>query len=514
LITAIARLGRALPGKSVLGALVDQTNARNILALRFAVQGKRARYVGLQFEEKRSDELYLYRKNRAGRGLGLFLTGRIKKFDLLDLQRLRKKQTKEANEAVNAFLQRKLDWIPVGPIVTDERFLSMMKKPSRTTLESLLHEYGLRKEKIHRDFLKKIETHDPEELLVTVKLVQGSKERFVGELSEYVAIFREAVTGLRDDRDKGKKQRQSSPLRCAVCNKPAVSAKFSQPALPFFTTDKPGFIPSGERSDDYKVFPLCKECYVDLQQGRSFIQQHLNFAITSVDGKRAEVRFWLIPMLDNPQLSIDYLKDIGNAATGEPRATRFLYLSNLRGMCTSMSALSYPNDIAEPSEKSGFLTFTALFYTYDTKGHMRTILRAEGIYPKHLRFIAEVKKKVDSLPYDSQSIRFGFPLLREFLVAPKSEGWYKDLASTLANILTQTPVNKTLIYRAVSTRILDIARETGSLRSVAELALKAFNLVEYIEQLGPNKSQGNFMSSQGTIPSSSKQASAQSEGVS
>jgi hypothetical protein len=145
---------------------------------------------------------------------------------------------------------------------------------------------------------------------------------------------------------------------------------------------------------------------------------------------------------------------------------------------------------------------------------MRTILRAEGIYPKHLRFIAEVKKKVDSLPYDSQSIRFGFPLLREFLVAPKSEGWYKDLASTLANILTQTPVNKTLIYRAVSTRILDIARETGSLRSVAELALKAFNLVEYIEQLGPNKSQGNFMSSQGTIPSSSKQASAQSEGVS
>ena len=506
MITAVARLGRALHGESVLGALVDQTNARNILAFRFAVKGKRARYVGLQFEEKRGDELYLYRKDRAGRGLGLFLTGRIKKFDLLDLQRLRKKHTKEAAEAVSVFLRKKLDWIPVGAIVTNEHLLSMMKQPSRITLESLLHEYRLRKEKIHRDFLKKIETHDPEELLVTVKLVQGSKECFVGELSEYVGIFREAVTGIKDVRDEEQKHRQSSALRCAVCNKPAVSAKFSQPALPFFTTDKPGFVPSGERSDDYKVFPLCKDCYVDLQQGQSFIKQHLNFAITSVDGKRAEVKFWLIPMLDDPKLSsIDYLKDIGNAATGEPRGPRFLYLSKLRGMCESMRTLGYQNDIAEPSEKSESLTFTALFYTYDTQGHIRTILRAEGIYPRRLSFIAEVKRKVDSFPYDSQPIRFGFPLLREFLVAPKSEGWYKDLASTLANILTGTPVNKTLIYRAVSTRIRDIARKTGSLRSVAELALKALNLVEYIEELGPIKSQGNFMSSQGTIPSSSRQ---------
>ena len=505
MIIAIARLGRALPAESVLGALVDQTNAKNILALKFAVQGKRARYAGLEFEEKRGDELYLYRRDRAGRGLGLFLTGRIKKFDLLDLQRLRKKQTKEADEAVNVFLERKLDWIPVGPIVTDEHFLSMMKKPSRNTLESLLHEYGLRKEKIHRDFLRKIETHDPEELLVTVKLVQGSKERFIGELSDYVAIFREAVTGLRDELDKAEKQKHISPLRCAVCNKAAVSAKFSQPALPFFTTDKPGFIPSGERSDDYKVFPLCKGCFVDLQQGRSFIQQNLNFAITSVDGKRAEVRFWLIPTLDDPQRSIDYLKDIANAASAGPPATRFLYLRNLGDMCRSMNVLSHPNDVAEPSEKSEFLTFTALFYVYDTQGHMRTILRAEGIYPKHLRFIAEVKKKVDSLPYDSQAIRFGFPLLREFLVAPKFEGWYKDLASTLANILTGTPVNKTLIYRAVGTKILDNARQTGSLRSVAELTLKALNLVEYIEHLGPNEFQGNFMSSQSMIPSSSKQ---------
>jgi CRISPR-associated protein Cas8b/Csh1 subtype I-B len=488
----------------VLGALVDQTNAKNVIVLRFVVQGKRARYVGLQFEEKGSDELYLYRKDRAGRGLGLFLTGRIKKFDLLNLQRLRRKQTKEANEAVKIFLQRKLDWIPVGAIVTNEHFLSMMKKPSRTTLESLLREYRLRRDRIHRDFLKKIETHDPEELLVTVKLVQGSKERFVGELSEYVAIFREAVTGLKGTQDKGQKQRQTSPLHCAVCNRSAVSAKFNLPPLPFFTTDKPGFIPSGERSDDYKVFPLCRGCYLDLQLGRSFIEQHLDFAITSVDGTRAEVRFWLIPMLDDPQLSVDYLEDIGKAAKGA-RATRFLYLGNLRGMCRSMSALSYLDDIAEPSEKSEFLTFTALFYTYDTQGHMRTILRAEGIYPKHLKFVAEVKKRVDSLPYDSQQIRFGFPLLRDFLVAPKSEGWYKDLASTLANILTGTPVNKALVYRAVSTRILDIARKTGSLRSVAELALKALNLVEYIEQLEPNRSQGNFMSSQGTIPSSSKQ---------
>ena len=499
LITAIAQLGQALSKESDIGALVDQTDAKNVVVLKFTIRGSKAKYRGIEIEEKKDDKLYLYRRDLAGRGTGLFLTGRITRFDLQTLQRnltlLEKNKDKKAQEMINDFLKKKLDWLPRGGIVTDSDLLSNLNQRSRTILLSIIDGIVKSSEQIHKDFLKKVRKLEPEELLLTLKLKEGSRERYIGEFPEYISIFRQAVTRVR------KKDKTIEILdlpKCTICNKTAVTGKFSQPPLPFVTTDKPGFIPSGEKNEAYKVFPLCSDCYLDLRRGMIFIKNNLDFSISSIEGRRAEVRFWLVPIIGNPELAMSFIKDLGKSATKseKKKSMRYLYLRNLKDMCYFMKAITvfgFDNDI-EAAE--AYLSFTAIFYAKDSKGHMRLISRAEGIYPRRLRFITQVKKEVDSLPLIEKSgVRFGFPLLREFLAAPKSEGWYKDLASTLGKIFTAESVEKSLIYKAITKKIQEIAKETD-LKKITDASIRALSLIEYIEYLELSDSEEKFMNSQ------------------
>jgi len=494
LISAIARLGRTLGRESDVEALVDRTDARTVLVLKFAIGGSSAKYVGIDIEKKRDDKFYLYRRDLAGRGAGLFLTGRMTRFDLRALQRNlilleRDARNKKAREPVEDFLRKKLDWLPRGGVISDRTLLSTLSQRNKAAIESLVKGFKSSLREIHDDFLKKIRTLEPEELLLTVKLVDGPQEYYIGELPEYVKLFRLAVTRAKES--KATKQVLNAPA-CTVCNRASTTAKFSQPPLPFVTTDKPSFIPHGDQAQTYKVFPLCSNCFLDLRRGMKFIERHLDFLIPPIEGRRAEVRFWLIPVLDNPENAEVFIKDLGESATKveAKESTRFLYLTNLRKMCRTMDAITIlalkPLSF-EAAE--AYLTFTALFYHKDKQGHMRLMSKSEGIYPKRLEFIADVKRRVDSLyPFEKVSVRFGFPLLREFLAAPKSEGWYKDFASILGDIFTGESLNKTLLYKAVATKIQESARKEADsrkadLKMTANTSFKALSLIQYVEYL-------------------------------
>lgn len=507
MITAIARLGYALREESEVEALVDHSNAKTVLVLKFATSRGSTKYAGIDVEEKREDGLYLYRRDVAGRGPGLFLTGRISRFDLQTLQRnlrLLKKDpsSKKARESVEDFLKKKLDWLPRGGIVSNIELLSTLSRGGRATLDSLLDEVKNRSKQIHADFLSKIDTFEPEELFTTVKIVRGPQEYYVGQVPEYVALFRSAVTRVKERRKT--KETLLAPA-CTICNKPGVTAKFSQPPLPFVTTDKPGFIPQGDRDQAHKVFPLCSDCFLDLRRGWRFIERYLEFSVSSVDGKRSEVRFWLIPVLNDPAPFMELIRRLDTSQNEDKGrdSSRFLYLRNLKTMCSTMNlitALASESDLsAEESLLEAFLTFTALFFAKDRKGHMRLISRSEGIYPKRLKFVVKVKRRVDSLyPFEREGIHFGFPLLREFLApARKSrvkmpEGWYKDLASILGNVLTGMPVNKSLVYKAVAGRIQEEAKE-GDLGRTGEVSYKGLSVIQYLEHLESFERKGDYL---------------------
>ena len=491
LITAIAALGRALSGKTDSEAWLDHTNAKIVLALRFSLETNEANYIDIDIEEKKDDNLYLYRRDLTGKP-GLFLTGRITRFDLQTLQKqlnLLKKdeKDKETRKSIDDILRRKLDWFSKGSIITDNNLLAMLGKNSRVILESIIKEMEKESKQIHSDFLKKVKNIEPEEMLVTVKLVRGSKEYHIGEFPDFVEIFKRASI----------RTKQSGMATCSVCNKRGDMAKFSHPALPFVTLDKPSYIPYGDPEQAFKVFPLCVDCYTDLRNGTKFVEQNLDYSVSSIQGRKGEVNFWLIPVIENPGLTMSFMRDLGKSGTrvAGKGSAQLLYLSNLRDMCSTMGVIT-ALAAEDFDSRDSYMTFAALFYTKDKQGHMRLISRSEGIYPKRLRYVTCIKQTVDSMyPFTVVGTRFGFPLLRECLASPRagsrsvSEGWYKDLASTLGDIFTGRPLNKQLVYQAAIRRIQDVVRKQTNLSVIMDTSFKALSLIEYVEHLDPSETE-------------------------
>ena len=167
MISSIARLGKALRGKrSEAEDLVDRIVAKTVLVLRFRIRRSGgAKYAGMEIEQKKDEALYLYRRDLAGRGTGLFLTGRITRNDLRMLQknlRLRDAGNKEAKRLVEDFLRKKLDWLPRGAIVKDLPLLSTLSKTTSAILESFLDAFKNSLPEIHADFAEKTRTLEPE----------------------------------------------------------------------------------------------------------------------------------------------------------------------------------------------------------------------------------------------------------------------------------------------------------------------------------------------------------------
>jgi len=275
-------------------------------------------------------------------------------------------------------------------------------------------------------------------------------------------------------------------LRCAICNGDAEKSSFKRAPLPFFTTDQRIYVPGGLEKDEYKSFPLCKNCYAQLRKGTSFIDQHLKFPIGNAQG----LSFWLIPLLDPSSAEgfFDHLKS-------EP-----IYLKNLRLVCRSLDTIEQAVSIQETEvTEEKFLTYTALFHILDKQGHMRLITSADGIYPNRLRKLinekAELDKKYPYFMLDKFSprlskIRFGFPILADFMLHDKKTGGQKDLAELISSVYLGARVNNEFITVMLVKRIKEEFREAGvkvgikKLVDLVELVFKALIMIEFLERLG------------------------------
>jgi CRISPR-associated protein Csh1 len=469
-----------------LKVLVDRSKSKHVLVLRIRISGGQATYKGLEFEENKGEEKYLYRQDSSGKP-GLFITGKVPRGGDVGIQMLKRSldvlasdeasedDRKRARQVTSDFEKKKVVGITKGKGI---------KQTNNETLRLICGAIRSNSSIIMKDVCQIAKRIEPEDLLLTVKIVDDSDEKYLGEVPDFVKLFKDAVTRVRSNRiDIG--IRQTLGLKCTICNNEAVYNEFEQRPLPFFFIDKPSFMPGGSSDEAYKVFPLCSSCFLDLRRGQKYIKDHLDFSISSVEGRGTEVKFWLVPVLNNLEFVIDFVKDLGRAATKvEGReAVRFLYLRNLKRMCETMDTIT--TAASESSEASeAYLSFTALFYTLDRQGHMRLISRSEGIYPRRLKFIAEVKQKVDSLePFGKVGIRFGFPLLRDFLAKPKSERWYKELASILGDIFTEARINKSLLYKAVVNKIWENTKKEIDLETIKKTSFKALSVIQYIEHL-------------------------------
>src|SRR5208283_793167 len=247
------------------------------------------KYEGLSLSEKNKEELYLYSRDFSGMP-GIFWSGKI---GVMDIRKLKQNIMKETEVA--DFLRKKVEWLFACKLVRSKDLLQMVdvstSKKINTICEALVKEKAM----INKDVLEQIKALDPEELLITVKLVDNYGEYLIGEVKEFRDFYKRYIMEDRNSLENNKSL--TTPL-CTICNRSAALSTFREKPLLFFTLDKPSFLPDGMKSNDFKVFPICPDCFLDLRKGQKYIERNLDFKILSPKGS-TKIRFWLIPLLGN-----------------------------------------------------------------------------------------------------------------------------------------------------------------------------------------------------------------------
>lgn len=476
MITAIANLAQGWQNGEI-AALVAKTNAKYAIVLEIEILGADGKYCGAGLEENKGAERYLY--GDSPHWPGLFVTGRLSQMDVQKVKRAIKIQTdkhaaeesiKKAKADIADFKRKKVSWISHGTIISSKELTSKLPQPQKTAFLLIGKIVDTEIERITTDILRIIEDFSPKkdesgELLLTFKLRYDSEEFYMGDINEYVNIFKLAVIQSRCQGIKSK----NKAVACTICNKVNCAGVFEHSPLPFFTLDKPNFIPSGDPLLGFKVFPLCPDCYMKLKCGQAYVEQNLSFTIPNSRGKGASIRFWLIPVLNN-QLSQEFFAEMNRGG---------LYLKNLRTICERMDFITRFD--TDSSAFEAFLSYTAVFYTIDTQGHMRLISSEQGIFPKRLRQILETKAQVDSLyPFKREKIRFGFPFLRDFIERPKSEGWYSQMATVLGSIFLDAKLDSEFVYAIIVSKVREVATQNRTLESLKDIVLKALAVIDYL----------------------------------
>lgn len=85
--------------------------------------------------------------------------------------------------------------------------------------------------------------------------------RFPGKIPAFVAYFNAKLT------ERQEKAAPAIAVDCMLCRKPDAAGRTLNQVFKFATFDKPGFLPGGNKSGEFSVFPVCETCFGLLQRG-------------------------------------------------------------------------------------------------------------------------------------------------------------------------------------------------------------------------------------------------------
>ena len=463
MLGAIAMLGREIE-EDPLKTIVDKTEAKNVFVIKL---DKRCKYAGMTVEDNQGEEKYLYKRETGGLP-GKFITGRIGRIDLQNLKKnLKLSKTKDpvALAGIDKFKKNKIGWVKKPTILRNETALANIPEKSAVLLKLIVDEIVSKQDKIMDDLSERVERGEYGDILLTTKIGND----YLGDIEGFPKLLEIAFRG----EERGMSSAGIS--RCCICNNQAVVDELKEP-LPFFTTDKPNFIPDGIRENSAKAFPLCRNCYIDIQKGSKYIQENLQFGIPNTSGQ-SRLWLWLIPQLNDSSLAKEYIKKPDKG------------LASFKEMVEISKAMEITRDIwleenlSEKNLSENFLTYIAVFHHYDKQKHMRLIATTDGIYPSRFRELSEQKRVLDKISSTTGNPnRFYFGLITDFL-EKDNEGWMKTMTYLMSCIFTKRKIDELFITKILLTKI-KTRLQKRELKEFNEITLKALVLLEYLHKMG------------------------------
>jgi CRISPR-associated protein Cas8b/Csh1 subtype I-B len=469
LLDSIYRLGIVQTDEKLsITSLLTTVTAKYVIGIQFQNNKSNLEYIKSEIYEFQDPILYLYKRDSSGKP-GLFLTGNISKEDIKKLKYAIERFGLE-NQDVKEFIRKKILWFPKSKIISENR-LKRLCENRRKKLHGIFKEFKIKENQIIKDVLGLLVKDEPEKTLLTIMIQENDDEdgvpKFIGQIQDYTEFFKESILT--------KKFNGGKELYCTVCNNKSIIETFVERPLPFFVADKPMFFPNAEDRQSSKGFPLCDNCYLEIQKGVFLIQSKLNYKITTINSNASQLRFWLVPHLNDQELIIDFESDLNNPN---------LYLNVLKKLCETLQSISrHDNHKREGIEI--FARFSALFYVIDDKGMMRISNYIQGIYPTQLEKLFMVKERVDEqYPFQLLRKRFGenlfvgFPLIIMFYkdAAPQ---WQQQAVSLLEKIFTSQFIEIEDTVKYINAKIYETSK-SYNLYQLAYVTFLGLMLLEYL----------------------------------
>lgn len=469
MLRTIVMLGRALTDDP-LRTIVDKTNAKHVFVIKM---DNNCKYIGLTVEDNEGEERYLYKREMGGLP-GKFITGRIGVMNLKNLKKnlqelndeSRQAVKKKALEEIDDFRKKKIAWVQKPSILENRKAIEKIPPKSAILLKSIVQEVIRRQDEIMKEISDLVLHANYGDILLTVRV--GIK--YLADIEGFSELLKIAAQGEESNTPS------NVAFRCMICNQQGTADELKEP-LPFFTLDKPNFIPDGIQDNLPKVFPLCRNCYSDLQKGTRYVQEKLTFNIPRTS-RASKLWLWIIPQLNDPYLVQEYVK-----GTGKDLASFKRMLQLAQHMETARDIdLSRISDTESESNVGSFLTYIALFHTYDKQKHMRLISSADGIYPSRLKELSKAKETVDKISSNDNNLTFHFGLITDF-IEKENDGWMKTMAYVMSSIFTKKLIDELFIAEI----LLSKAKSALSRRQWSEwyqIMLKATLILEYLHEVG------------------------------
>jgi CRISPR-associated protein Cas8b/Csh1 subtype I-B len=382
------------------------------------------------------------------------------------------------NSLYQRFVTNKILWFPNGKWMSDNSLMSNLSKQRKGELDAIRKEFAKKSNMISKDVISELSKNQPAPTLLTVMLQYDNKRpKYIGQITEYVKLFKRGVLS--------KRYNNAEKLVCNLCCKKRMIEVFRETPLPFYFTDKAMFFPEASTYHIKKGFPVCDSCYIKIQRGIWFIRDKLRYSIPSVESAKSDLNFWLIPHLDDRQLIIAFKNDLRK---------RNLYLNVLKDLCSTLKSISYSYESSDEGIES-FLSFSALFFTFDNHALMRVENYIQGIYPSQLQKLVQTKEKIDKMyPFPilsqriSQKYYMGFPLLLLFYkdITPQ---WRRHVISLLEKIFTGQQIPIMQIIQNINVKIREIILKGFDLQATSQTIFLGLMLLEFLINL--NASQEN-----------------------
>ncbi|KYC44493.1 MAG: CRISPR-associated protein [Candidatus Methanofastidiosum methylothiophilum] len=453
MIKSVANIGEYLikkEDKSPLSIIIQEPNVKHVIGIFLNKFDKDYEYETIRLEEfdSKNYEKYLYRR---GESQGANVTPSC---IITDIDK--------------TFKKKFLHWFSYSNLknLSNEEIEEIQK--IKITIEK-------NQEIILNDIKKTIKTISNNEInngiLLTLVFKENNNLHYLLDLK----IFRNILINRSNFRYYNKYGIQSigNNKICSLCLKEVDAVYgFTSDIFPFYTLDKCNFAPSFTQKNGWKLYPVCAECSLNLEEGKKYIEKVLNLNFYG------GFRYYLIPKFID-LIGEDYYNtifDLFELYSKDPSFSK-----EKKGWIGDLT--STEDRILELlSREKNSLTLNLIFYDKPNPKELKILLSIEDVLPSYLRKLFEIKKDLDENElFYNNNISFNFEILYNIFVKSiekdKSKKYYID---TVGKIFTGRKIDYTLILFFLIKRI---RKNFTNNINTKDMTLKGFMLLLYLDKL-------------------------------